>query len=104
MVPLICIYILVTLTALPMADINITIPLTDYDDVSFTPKPRFPPQVVTITNDPNPLKETGITHPPVTRSVTLPPWPQDTIIYVPPRDSDDEDEYEDDDNKGGDEG
>lgn len=82
-----------------MADINITIPLTDYDGVSFTPKPLFPPQVVTITNDPNPFRETGVTHPPVTRSVTLPPWPQDTIMYVPPRDSDDEDEYEDDSNK-----
>ncbi|KAI3092753.1 CAZyme family GH18 [Penicillium roqueforti] len=89
----------VTVTSLPMANINITIPLGDDDEITITPKPRFPAQTVTITNDPNPLNETGVRHPPVTRTVTLPPWPQTTVIYYPPPDntgSDKEDNSSDD--------
>ena len=96
---------IVTVSSLPMANINITIPLDNYDNISFQPKPRFPPQIVTITNDPNPLKETGVTHPPVTRSVTLPPWPQDTVMYIPSRDygeDEDNNNNNDDDNDSGD--
>lgn len=37
--------------------------------------PSVPMPAMTITNDPNPLNETGVSHPPVTRTVHLPPWP-----------------------------
>ncbi|CAG8250664.1 unnamed protein product [Penicillium salamii] len=37
--------------------------------------PSISMPAVTLTNDPNPLNETGVSHPPVTRTVHLPPWP-----------------------------
>ncbi|KAJ5441849.1 hypothetical protein N7491_004255 [Penicillium cf. griseofulvum] len=37
--------------------------------------PSIPLPPVTITDDPNPLNETGVSHPAVTRTVYLPPWP-----------------------------
>ncbi|RAL14681.1 bacteriodes thetaiotaomicron symbiotic chitinase [Aspergillus homomorphus CBS 101889] len=38
------------------------------------PSVELPP--VIVTDDPNPLKETGVTHSPLgTRTVTIPPWP-----------------------------
>lgn len=94
---------IVTVTGLPLANINITIPLDDFANVNITPRVRFPPQLVTLTNDPNPLKESGVTHPPVTRTVTLPPWPQGTVMYIPPRDYENYDNSNDDDT-GSDEG
>ncbi|CEO58407.1 hypothetical protein PMG11_03136 [Penicillium brasilianum] len=39
---------------------------------------RFPPQTLVITDDPNPVSETGGTHSPVTRSITIPPYPWNT--------------------------
>ncbi|KAL8681974.1 MAG: hypothetical protein Q9224_006813 [Gallowayella concinna] len=38
------------------------------------------PPPFTITDDPNPRSEQGVTHPPVHRTITPPPWP-----YVPPK-------------------
>ncbi|KAE8306364.1 hypothetical protein BDV41DRAFT_585895 [Aspergillus transmontanensis] len=90
----------VTATDLPMANVNITIPLDEDERLTIKPKPRFPPVIVTITNDPNPLSQTGVSHPPVTRSVTVPPWPQTTVIYIPPKENtDDEDNNTDRDDK-----
>ncbi|KAH2126370.1 hypothetical protein KXV68_002718, partial [Aspergillus fumigatus] len=41
------------------------------------PSIEIPP--VVVTDDPNPLNETGITHLPlVTRTVSIPPWPWNT--------------------------
>ncbi|KAL4877577.1 hypothetical protein BJY04DRAFT_230539 [Aspergillus karnatakaensis] len=40
--------------------------------------PSIEIQPVVLTNDPNPLNETGVTHPPVTRTVSIPPWPWTT--------------------------
>lgn len=37
--------------------------------------PSIPLPPVTVTDDPNPLNETGVSHPAVTRTVHLPPWP-----------------------------
>ncbi|KAK1149031.1 hypothetical protein N8T08_007708 [Aspergillus melleus] len=89
----------VTVTSLPMANLNITVPIKANSTITITPRPRFPAQTVTITNHPNLLGLTSVSHPPVTRSVTLPPWPQGTVIYYP-KDSVDngEDDNNDDDN------
>ncbi|KAM5505126.1 putative chitinase [Microsporum canis] len=38
------------------------------------------PPPLTITNNPNPESKSGISHPPVTRTVTPPPYPHTTII------------------------
>lgn len=38
------------------------------------------PPPLTITNDPNPTSEPGVTHPPVTRTITPPPYPHTTSI------------------------
>ncbi|KAL4765634.1 uncharacterized protein BDW70DRAFT_168842 [Aspergillus foveolatus] len=105
----------VIVTSLPMANLNITVPLEDNSIITIMPKPRFPAQTVTITNDPNPLGVTGVSLPPVTRSVTLPPWPQGTVIYYPADyldngeddnnhddDSDDDNNNDDGDNSDGD--
>ncbi|KAL4799251.1 hypothetical protein BDV19DRAFT_385501 [Aspergillus venezuelensis] len=96
----------VTVTSLPMANLNITVPLDANSTITLTPKPRFPAQTVIITNDPNPLSITGVSHPPVTRSVTLPPWPQGTVIYYPAdyvdNDEDDNNNDDDDDNNNDD--
>lgn len=75
--------IAVTTSSLPLANINLTIPLGSNVTVTFRPRPSLPFQIVTITDDPNPLQERSVTHPPVTRTVTLPPWPQSAPIYVP---------------------
>lgn len=86
-----------------MANINITIPLDEDERLTIKPKPRFPPVIVTITNDPNPLSQTAVLHPPVTRSVTVPPWPQTTVIHIPPKENtDDEDNNTDRDDKDND--
>lgn len=45
--------------------------------------PSIPMPAMTITNDPNPLNETGVSHPPVTRTVHLPPWPWYTDMEDP---------------------
>jgi hypothetical protein len=55
-----------------MANVNITVPINGTSNLTFVPIPRLPEQVVAITDDPNPLSQSGVTHPPVTRSVTLP--------------------------------
>ncbi|KAJ5121673.1 uncharacterized protein N7515_009634 [Penicillium bovifimosum] len=96
----------VTLTELPMANVNITVPINGTSNLTFVPIPRLPEQVVTITDDPNPLSQSGVTHSPVTRSVTLPPWPHITNLYVPDdvddgKDTDDDDDT-DDENTGSD--
>lgn len=44
-----------------------------------TPSIRPPP--FTVTNDPNPISKPGVTHPPVTRTITPPPYP---YSYTPP--------------------
>ncbi|KAA8646796.1 uncharacterized protein ATNIH1004_005471 [Aspergillus tanneri] len=88
----------VTVTSLPMANLNITVPIKGNSTITITPKPRFPAQTVTITNDPNPLGITGVSHPPVTRSVTLPPWPQGTVIYYPKDSVDNGEDHNNDDN------
>ncbi|GLI82248.1 hypothetical protein PoHVEF18_010675 [Penicillium ochrochloron] len=40
--------------------------------------PSIPMPVVYITDDPNPLSETGVTHEQVIRTINLPPWPWHT--------------------------
>lgn len=42
---------------------------------TFGVTPSIRPPNFTITNDPNPLSESGVSHPPVTRTITPPPWP-----------------------------
>ncbi|KAL8664294.1 MAG: hypothetical protein Q9168_007929, partial [Polycauliona sp. 1 TL-2023] len=37
------------------------------------------PPPFTITDNPNPKSEQGVTHPPVVRTITPPPWP----YYIP---------------------
>ena len=69
-------------------------PLGD-EELTFSPKPRLPAQTFIITDDPNPLKEEGVTHPPVTRTVTLPPWPEASVVYLP-GDLDEDDDVPDD--------
>ncbi|KAL4997043.1 hypothetical protein BDV10DRAFT_186556 [Aspergillus recurvatus] len=94
----------VTVTSLPIANLNITVPIQGNSTLTIAPRPRFPAQTVTITNDPNPLSITGVSHPPVTRSVTLPPWPQGTVIYYPSDYVDNgEDDNNDDDSENDDE-
>lgn len=43
--------------------------------------PSIRPPPFTITNDPNPFDEEGVTHPSVTRTITPPPYP---YTYTPP--------------------
>ncbi|KAJ5117810.1 hypothetical protein N7448_011442 [Penicillium atrosanguineum] len=45
--------------------------------------PSIPLPPVTIIDDSNPLNETGVTHPPVTRTIHLPPWPWYTDMENP---------------------
>ncbi|KAH8430877.1 uncharacterized protein LDX57_008541 [Aspergillus melleus] len=100
----------VTVTSLSMANVNITVPIKGNSTITITSRPRFPAQTITITNDPNPLSMTGVSHPPVTRSVTLPPWPQGAVIYYPKdyvdngEDDNDDDDNDDDDDDGSDDG
>lgn len=86
------------MTGIPMANINVTVPLSKDDNLTFQPEPRLPPHVVTITDDQNPLNETGVLHSKVTRKVTLPPWSQATVVYVP-NDTDGGEDINDDNDK-----
>ncbi|KAJ4288855.1 hypothetical protein N0V88_007185 [Collariella sp. IMI 366227] len=48
---------------------------------TFRITPSIRPSPFTIKDDPNPLKQSGVSHPPVTRTITPPPWP---YTYTPP--------------------
>lgn len=48
---------------------------------TFRITPSIRPSPFTIKDDPNPLKKSGVSHPPVTRTITPPPWP---YTYTPP--------------------
>ena len=56
----------------------VTVP-TETTTTTIYPMGRFPPQTVVITDDPNPLSETGVTHSPVTRSITIPPYSWNSV-------------------------
>ncbi|RAL10482.1 uncharacterized protein BO97DRAFT_416011 [Aspergillus homomorphus CBS 101889] len=57
--------------------------------VTVHPTPRLPPSTVIITDDPNPLDQSSVTHTPRTRTVIIPPYPWDTRAYG--KDSSDDD-------------
>lgn len=40
---------------------------------------RIPPQTIVMTDDPNPLSQTNVRHPAVTRTVTIPPYPWNSV-------------------------
>ncbi|PTU21963.1 hypothetical protein P175DRAFT_0424640, partial [Aspergillus ochraceoroseus IBT 24754] len=48
---------------------------------TFSPTPRLPPATLIITDDPNPLREPGVTHAPKNRTIIIPPYPWDTSVY-----------------------
>ncbi|GFF43033.1 mutanase Pc12g07500 [Aspergillus lentulus] len=62
----------IVVTVLPIWPV--TIP-SNVSNTTIYPMMRIPPQTVVITDDPNPLSQSGVTHPVVTRSVTIPPYP-----------------------------
>ncbi|PLB37353.1 uncharacterized protein BDW47DRAFT_126549 [Aspergillus candidus] len=59
---------------------------------TFSPIPMVLPPPITTTNDPNPMSESGVSHPPVTRTIS--PYPYPTAVN-----DDDDDDDDDDDNK-----
>jgi chitinase len=64
--------LLVVVTVLPIWPV--TIP-SNVSNTTIYPMMRIPPQTVVITDDPNPLSQSGVTHPVVTRSVLFPLTP-----------------------------
>ncbi|KAE8132052.1 glycosyl hydrolase family 71-domain-containing protein [Aspergillus pseudotamarii] len=61
-----------TVSVLPLWSVTITSPTPT---TTIYPMYRIPPQTIVITDDPNPLSEEGVSHPPVTRDITIPPYP-----------------------------
>ncbi|OGM50849.1 hypothetical protein ABOM_000547, partial [Aspergillus bombycis] len=61
-----------TVSVLPLWPVTITSPTPT---TTIYPMYRIPPQTIVITDDPNPLSEEGVSHPPVTRDITIPPYP-----------------------------
>lgn len=66
----------VTITEIPAWEYTVTDTNTDSTVTkTFYVTSSILPPPFTITNDPNPLSESGVTHPPVTRTITPPPYP-----------------------------
>ncbi|KAL4911869.1 hypothetical protein BDW62DRAFT_207015 [Aspergillus aurantiobrunneus] len=70
------------------------------DSFTFTPIPSILPPPIVITNDPNPESSEGVSHPPVTRTITPYPYPTE-IMGWDDDDDDDDDDNDDDDDYGG---
>ncbi|KAI0552393.1 hypothetical protein F4679DRAFT_535452 [Xylaria curta] len=64
------------ITEIPVWEYTVTDTVTATTIIStFYVTESIRPPPFTITDDPNPLRQSGVTHPPVTRTITPPPYP-----------------------------
>lgn len=67
----------VTTSLIDLWNVNVTVTETDTSSVFYITSSVLPPPF-TITDDRNPLSQSGVTNPPVTRTITPPPYPYST--------------------------
>lgn len=69
----------VTTSLINLWNVNITGTQTDTSSVFYITSSVLPPPF-TITDDQNPRSQSGVTHPPATRTITPPPYPYSTTF------------------------